>query len=128
MPDMPPALGPYAQTLARILIGLLFLVAGLWKIADVPGLAAFLATGGLPQLLAWPAIAFEVALGAGIILGLWTRVLAIIGAGFCLATALLFHLDPGSYIQTIQLLKNLAIAGGFLMLAVHGPGRLALTR
>jgi putative oxidoreductase len=123
-----PLLKSLAPLAARLSLGLLFLGGGIGKIADVPGFASYIATGGLPAILAWPAILFEIALGAGIILGLQTRRLALLGAAFCIATALLYHFDPDSYVQTVQLLKNFAIAGGFLMLAAHGPGRFALSR
>jgi putative oxidoreductase len=117
-----------APLAARLSIGALFLGGGIGKLADVPGFAGYIASGGLPGMLAWPAIIFEIALGAGIILGFQTRRLALVGAAFCVATALLYHLDIGSYTQTVQLLKNFAIAGGFLMLAAHGPGRFAISR
>jgi putative oxidoreductase len=123
-----PLLKSLAPVAARLSLGLLFLGGGIGKLADVPGFAGYIASGGLPAILAWPAIVFEIALGAGIILGLQTRRLALAGAAFCVATALLYHLDPDSYVQTVQLLKNFAIAGGFVMLAAHGPGRFALSR
>jgi putative oxidoreductase len=122
------ALKTLAHPIARVLLGALFLYAGLGKLPDVPGFSSYLASGGLPGWLAWPAIVFEIALGSAIIAGFQTRRVALLGAAFCGATALLFHYDPGNYSQTIQLLKNLAIAGGFLLLAIHGPGRFALTR
>ena len=40
---------------------------------------------------------------------------------FCIATAVIFHLDFGDQMQTIQLFKNFSLAGGFLFIAVNGP-------
>jgi putative oxidoreductase len=41
-------------------------------------------------------------------------------------SAVLFHADFGDQMQTILFLKNLSIAGGFLMLTAFGPGALSL--
>ena len=47
-------------------------------------------------------------------------------AGFCVLAALLFHYHPGDLMQMINFMKNITIAGGFLVLAGAGPGALAL--
>lgn len=107
---------------------MLFLLAGLGKMADVQGLQAYLAWGGLPAFLAWPAILFEVAVGILLIVGYQTRIVAVATAGFCLITALLFHLNFADQMEVTMFLKNVAIAGGLLTLAAHGAGRLALDK
>ncbi len=67
-------------------------------------------------------------LGGGrlVLLGLFTRWAAIALAGFCVLAAWFFHYHPGDSMQMINFMKNVAIAGGFLVLAGSGPGAYAL--
>jgi putative oxidoreductase len=60
-----------------------------------------------------------------IIAGYRTRWTCLVLAGFCVATALLFHANFGDRAQMFHFLKNAAIAGGLLALYVSGPGRLS---
>ena len=118
----------YAPFVARVLIGALFLIAGLGKLGDVAGFAGYLTSGGLPAFLAWPSIIFEIALGASMIVGYQVRIMAFLGAGFSILAGLLYHFNPADQMQFTMFLKNLAIAGGFLMLAVHGAGAVAIDK
>jgi putative oxidoreductase len=113
---------------ARLALAPMFLSAAVDKIRDVPQLEAYLAGGGLPGALAWPVIVLELALGLAVLTGVALRSFALLGAGFCLATAVLFHLDLGDWLQRTMFLKNLGLAGGFLLLAATGPGRFRLGR
>ena len=118
----------YAPFVARVLIGALFLIAGLGKLGDVAGFAGYLTSGGLPAFLAWPSIIFEIALGVAMIVGYQVRIMAFLGAGFSILAGLLYHFNPADQMQFTMFLKNLAIAGGFLMLAVHGAGAVAIDK
>lgn len=118
----------YAPFVARVLIGALFLIAGLGKLGDVAGFAGYLTSGGLPAFLAWPSIIFEIALGVSMIVGYQVRIMAFLGAGFSVLAGLLYHFNPADQMQFTMFLKNLAIAGGFLMLAVHGAGAVAIDK
>jgi len=118
----------YAPLAARVLLGALFLMAGLGKLGDVAGFAGYLTSGGLPAFLAWPAILFEILLGLGMILGFQARILAVLGAGFCVVTALLYHFQPADQMQMTMFFKNFGIAAGFLMVFAHGAGPLALDK
>ncbi len=111
---------------ARILLGLLFLMAGLGKLGDVAGFGAFMATGGIPAFLAWPVVLFEILAGVALIAGLQTRIVALALGAFCVASGLLYHFDLTDQMQTTQLLKNLALAGGYIALAIAGPGALSV--
>lgn len=113
---------------ARLLLSVLFLLGGVGKLADVQGFAGYLAMGGLPGFLAWPAILFEIAVGLAMVVGYQTRIMALLAAGFCLVTAVLYHSNFADQMQMIMFLKNLGLAGGFLMVFSHGAGRLALDR
>ena len=65
---------------------------------------------------------------AAIIAGWNTRIVAFLLAGFSLVSALLFHNDFANQIQMVMFLKNVSIAGGFLLLVAHGAGPLSLDR
>jgi putative oxidoreductase len=122
------ALNSFGPLVGRILIGILFLVAGLGKIGDVAGFSGYLASGGLPAFLAWPAVIFEIAVGLLLIIGYQTRIVALATAAFCVVAGFLYHFAPADQMQMAMFLKNLAIAGGLLMFAVHGPGRPAIDK
>lgn len=107
---------------ARILLALLFIMAGFGKMANVEGFAGYMASGGVPGLLAWPAILFEILGGIALLVGYQTRIVALAIAAFCVATAFLYHFDPADQNQMTQMLKNLALAGGYLALSVTGAG------
>lgn len=118
----------FAPLIARIFFAAMFIPAGLSKMGDVAGFAGYMASGGVPGFLAWPAILFELALGASMLLGFKARIMALLGAGFCVLTALLYHLVPADQMQMTMLFKNLAVAGGFLMVFANGPGAYAMDK
>lgn len=117
-----------AALAARLGLAPLFISASIDKVRDVPGLEAYLAAGGLPSALAWPVIALELTLGLAILTGIAARSFALIGAVLCVATAVLYHFNLDDWLQRTMFLKNLGLAGGFLLLAAIGPGRFALRR
>jgi putative oxidoreductase len=78
--------------------------------------------GGLLPLV----IALELGGGLAILGGAFTRWIALALAAFSLASAALFHADFGDAAQAINFWKNVAMAGGFLMLAAHGAGSFSL--
>jgi putative oxidoreductase len=110
---------------ARILLGALFVMAGLGKLASVEGFAGYMASGGVPAALAWPVILFEILGGLALIAGLQTRAVALALGAFCVASGVLYHFDLADQMQMTSFLKNLALAGGYLALAIAGPGRFA---
>ena len=107
---------------ARVFLGLLFLVAGLGKLGNVDGFAGYMASGGIPAFLAWPAVMFEILAGAAIIAGFQTRLAALALAAFCVVTAVLYHFVPADQMQMTQFFKNIGLAGGYLLLANAGSG------
>jgi len=122
------ALNSYGPLVGRVFIGLLFLLAGLGKLGGVEGFTQYLTSGGLPAFLAWPAILFEVAVGLLLIISYQTRIVALATAAFCVVAAVLYHFNFADQMQAAMFLKNLAIAGGLLMFAIHGAGKLALDK
>ena len=112
----------------RIFISLVFLLSGYNKIFNYDNTIAWMEGFGIPGFLLWPAIVLEILLPIFIIIGYRTKISALILGGFCIATALLFHLDFTNQMQTIALLKNFGLAGGFLFIAVNGPKEWAIDK
>lgn len=123
-----PFLRPYAPLLARLFLAAVFLPAGLSYLSDMPGFTAYMTAGGLPAFLAWPAVLFEILLGTAMLIGFQARFMGFLGAGFCMTTALVYHLKPDNPMEMMLFYKDLGIAAGFLMIFAHGPGRFALDR
>lgn len=105
------------QLLGRVLLALIFILAGVGKYYDQAGTIAYMQSVGLGAMLLWPTILLEVGGGLAVALGYKTRIAAFTLAGFSIVTALMFHLNPTDKMQVILFLKNLAMAGGLLILA-----------
>jgi putative oxidoreductase len=116
--------------IARILLMLLFLVFGWGKLTNYAGAVDSMTRAGapLPAVAALVAIVAEVFGSLAIVLGVWTRPLALLLALFTLGTALIGHHfwtmeGPGRIANAINFYKNISIIGGFLLLYVTGAGR-----
>ena len=121
-------MNPYVHLLGRILLALIFIVAGVGKISDPAGTAGYMQSVGLPGFLVWPTIALEVLGGIAIIIGFQTRVAAYALAVFTLAAAALFHTNFADPMQSIMFMKNLSMAGGLLLLAASGATALSVDK
>ena len=108
------------QPLGRMMLALIFILAGVGKIMDPAGTMGYMQSVGLPGALLWPTIALEVLGGLAVAVGFKTRYAAIALAIFSIATAVIFHRNFADQMQMIMFLKNIAIAGGLLLLAVGG--------
>jgi putative oxidoreductase len=120
-------------TIGRVLLGLFFVVSALLKIkggfdaGNLAGLAGYIGGRNLPQpqLIAYAVIAFEAICGLAIVFGYFTTPIALLLAAFCLAAAGLFHnfwASPPEQMQgqLTNFLKNVGLAGAFLVLAGEG--------
>ncbi len=119
---MTGTLSNIASLASRLLLALIFIVAGWGKLQDPAGTAGYMGTVGLPAFLVWPTILLELGGGILILIGFQTRIVALLLAGFCVLSGALFHNNFADQMQAINFLKNLAIAGGFLSLVVNGAG------
>jgi len=115
-----------AELAGRVLLSSLFLVSGLGKLSAYTATAGYMASLGVPGALLPVVIATEILGAILIIIGWKTRIVAFLLAGFTLVTALVFHSNFADQNQATHFLKNVAIAGGFLLLVVHGAGPLSL--
>ena len=116
------------QLLGRILMAAIFIWAGIGKIIGYAGTEQYieslgLAGGLLPLIILW-----ELGGGLALLLGFFTRPIALALAIFCVATAFLVHFHPGNHMQMINFMKNIAMTGGFLFVAVQGAGDWSLDR
>ncbi|TFF24933.1 DoxX family protein [Jiella endophytica] len=109
----------------RVLLSAIFIVSGFGKLTGAEGFAGFLSSLNFPAPLAMAYLvgAFELVAGLAVLVGFQTRIVGIALALFCVATGILVHAGD----QTV-LLKNIAMAGGFLVLAGSGAGSIAIDK
>ncbi|TRC88998.1 DoxX family protein [Mesorhizobium sp. WSM4310] len=110
--------------LGRILLAIIFLLSGFGKLTAISGTAAYFGGLGLPVPTVTAVVVglIELLGGLAILVGFQTRVAAWVLAIFTVATGLVAHTGWADQMQMIQFLKNLAITGGFLLLASSGAG------
>jgi putative oxidoreductase len=116
--------------LSRVLLAALFIPAGFQSISDIAGSTSYFAGLGFPapQATAWGVGLFELIAGMFTLIGFQTRLVSLALALFCIAAAFLGHFDQGAgdpvmtFMHQQMLMKDLAIAGGFLALAMAGAG------
>lgn len=116
----------YSSVVGRILISLIFLFSGISKISGYSGTQGYMEAMGIPGQLLPLVILTEVLGSIAIIIGYKTRIAAFLLAGFSLLSAFFFHFNFGDQIQMIMFMKNIAIAGGFLILVANGAGTLSI--
>jgi len=112
----------------RVLIGALFFMSGLSKIAAPAATQGFIASVGLP----FPALAYATSVAVetlGVLLlvvGVQTRFVAAGMAAYALATALAFHNNFADQNQAMNFMKNIAIMGGLLQVVAFGGGKFSV--
>jgi putative oxidoreductase len=117
----------------RLLLSAMFILASFDKFGDIEGTTGYFAGLDLPMpgLVTWASGLFELIAGLCILVGFQTTIAAYLLAAFCIVAAYIGHYgqggdDPTLVLMNMQaLMKNIAIAGGFLVLAIHGPGSLS---
>ncbi|MBZ9741316.1 MULTISPECIES: DoxX family protein [unclassified Mesorhizobium] len=110
--------------IGRILLAVIFLLSGFGKLTAISGTAAYFGGLGLPVPTATAVIVglIELLGGLAVLVGFQTRIAAWVLAVFTIATGLVAHTGWADQMQMIQFLKNVAITGGFLLLASSGAG------
>jgi len=114
--------------LARVLMTILFITAGWGKVTGYAGTAQYMQAMGVPGFLLPLVILLELGGGLAILFGFLTRFTALFTAGFTLLTAFLFHSNFAEGVNQLMFMKNLSIAGGFLVLGLVGPGAYSIDR
>lgn len=123
-----PALSDAAKLVGRILLALMFVMGGWSKISGYSGTQAYMTSAGVPGLLLPLVIIVELIGGLMIIVGYKTRLAALALFGFTIAATVLFHMNWALPMQQLLFMKNLGIAGGFLLLFAAGAGAYSLDK
>ena len=118
----------YFELGGRILLASLFLLSGLTKMSSYGAMGAYMHSMGVSPALLPLVIATEVLGSLAVIVGWHTRIAAFLLAGFTLLAGGIFHNNFGDQIQMIMFLKDVSIAGAFLILVGNGAGPLSLDR
>jgi putative oxidoreductase len=113
---------------SRVLISILFISAGFAKLTAIGATAGWFGSIGLPAptVVAVVVGLLEFLGGLAILVGFKTRIAAVALGVFTLAATAVAHLDFSDQIQVLMLEKNLAIVGGFILLAIYGAGSLSI--
>ena len=114
--------------LARILMPILFITAGWGKITGYAATQQYMEAMGVPGIMLPLVILLEFGGGLAILFGFLTRFTALFTAGFTILTAFLFHSNFAEGVNQLMFMKNLSIAGGFLVLGLVGPGAYSIDR
>ncbi len=114
------------EFIGRIFLSSLFLIEGLGKISIQENVVNYMEDYGIPGILFGPAIVLEILFPLLLIVGYKTKWVASILALFTFAVAIIFHTDFSEDMQMIMFLKNIAIAGGFIIIIANGSGKISL--
>jgi len=114
------------EILGRLLLSAIFLINGIGKIFNYEGTIQYMENFDVPGYLIIPAITVEILFPILLILGYYTKFSALVLSLFTLALAVIFHTEFSNQMQLMSFLKNIAIAGGFLIIFVYGPGKYSL--
>lgn len=119
-----------AILVGRVLLSILFIMAGFSKLTAISATAGWFGSIGIPMPTAATVIVGLVELlgGLAVLVGFKTRIAAIVLAVFTLAATAVAHLDFSQAGNALMLQKNLGLAGGFLLLTVIGAGAYSIDR
>ena len=109
------------EVFGRILLSTLFLVEGVRKFFFQEETIMYMEDYGVPEILFFPSLSLEIVFPVLLIVGYKTRFSASIMALFTLTVALIFHTNFDNQMESIMFLKDIAIAGGFLIIAANEP-------
>ena len=112
------------EFLGRIFLSALFLIEGFGKISNQENVIMYMEDYGVPEILFVPATVLEILFPLLLIVGYKTKWAAAVMALFTFTVAIIFHTDFSEGMQMIFFLKDLAIAGGFMIIVAYGPGKI----
>ena len=114
------------ELFGRILLSSLFLIEGIKKISMQESVVMYMEDYGVPGILFIPSVILEILFPLLIIVGYKTKFAALVMTLFTFAVAIIFHADFHEDMQLVFFLKDLAIAGGFLMIFFYGANKISL--
>ncbi len=108
--------------IGRLFISMIFIFSGFSKITGYAATAGYMESVGVPSMLLPLVIALELLGGIAILIGFKARLISLLFVGFNIVSAIIFHQFWNDESQMNPFMKNIAMAGGFLMIFAHGPG------
>ena len=114
------------EFIGRVLLSVLFLIEGVSKIYMQENVIMYMEGYGIPGILFVPAIILEILFPLLLIIGYRTKWVASVLALFTFAVAIIFHTNFSDEMEIIYFLKDLAIAGGFMIIVAYGPSKISL--
>ncbi len=109
------------EALGRIFLSSLFLIEGVKKFFLQEETIIYMEEYGVSEILFFPSLVLEILFPILLIVGYKTKISASIMALFTLTVTLIFHSDFQNHLELIAFLKNVAIAGGFLVIVANDP-------
>ena len=114
------------EFIGRILLSALFVIEGIGKIYIQEDVVAYMESYGVPEILFVPAIILEILFPTLLVVGYKTKWVASVMALFTFTVAIIFHTDFSEGMQMMLFLKDIAIAGGFMIIVAYGPSKISL--
>lgn len=114
------------ELFGRIFLSVLFLAEGIKKFFFQEETIMYMEDFGVPEILFFPSIFVEIFFPLLLIIGYKTKIAALVMALFTLTVAIIFHTDFSDGMQLISFLKNLAIAGGFMIIIAYGSNKFSI--
>ena len=115
-----------ADILGRIFLSTIFLIEGIRKLFFREQTIEFMEDYGVPGILFIPSVIVEILFPLLIIIGYKTKLASLVMILFILTVTIIFHTDFSNEIQLIAFLKNIAIAGGFLIIFARSTGKYSI--
>jgi putative oxidoreductase len=128
MSSITPQSNGIATLVARVFLSILFILAGFAKLTAISGTAGYFAGLGLPAPTITAVVVglIEFVGGLAILVGFQTRLAAAIVALFTIGATLVAHMNFAEGMNALMAQKNLAIAGGLILLALQGAGSISI--
>ena len=114
------------DVLGRIFLSTIFLIEGANKIFNYEETIQYMENFGVPGYLAIPAIILEILFPLLLIIGYQTKIAALVMMIFTIVVAIIFHTNFDDQMQFINFFKDIAIAGGFIIIFVNGAGKFSV--
>ena len=114
------------ELFGRIFLSVLFLVEGIRKFFFQEETIIYMEDFGVPEILFFPTIFVEIFFPLLLIIGYKTKIAASVMVLFTLTVAIIFHTNFNNGMQMTFFLKDLAIAGGFIIILINGAGLLSI--
>ena len=114
------------EALGRIFLSTIFLIEGFKKLFFQEQTIEFMEAYGVPATLFIPSVIVEILFPLLIIVGYKTKVASLVMILFILTVTIIFHTDFSNEMQLIAFLKNIAIAGGFLIIFARSTGKYSI--